>query len=73
MTDPKGAISMMECQKDSLCLIQTFLVDGGYMGENFAKEVQTLFLYAKVVKRDERHTFQVLPYFFGNDCFGFSS
>ena len=63
MTDRKGAISMIECQKDSLCSMETFLVDGGYMGETFAKEVQTLLPHAKVevVKRDELHTFQVLP------------
>lgn len=63
MTDRKGTISMIECQKDSLCSMETFLVDGGYMGETFAKEVQTLLPHAKVevVKRDELHTFQVLP------------
>ncbi len=63
MTDRKGAISMIECQKDSLCSMETFLVDGGYMGETFAKEVKNLFPHAKVevVKRDELHTFQVLP------------
>ncbi len=63
MTDRKGAISMIECQKDSLCSMETFLVDGGYMGETFAKEVQTLLPHAKVevVKREELHTFQVLP------------
>ncbi len=63
MTDRKGTISMIECQKDSLCSMETFLVDGGYMGETFAKEVQTLLPHAKVevVKREELHTFQVLP------------
>ena len=62
MTARKGAISMMECQKDSLCSIQKFLVDGGYVGETFAKEIQTLFPHAKVevVKWDELHTFEVL-------------
>ncbi len=63
MTDRKDMISMMECQKDSLCSIQTFLVDGEYMRETFTKKVQTLFPDAKVevVKRDELHSFQVLP------------
>ena len=45
-----------------LSLIKKLLVDGGYAGENFANEIKILSgAEVEVVKRNELHTFTVLP------------
>ena len=45
-----------------LSLVKKLLVDGGYTGENFANEIKTLSgAEVEVVKRNELHTFAVLP------------
>ena len=43
-------------------MVQNVLVDGGYTGEPFAAGVQSLLgASVEVVKRNEMHTFVVLP------------
>ena len=45
-----------------LSLVKKLLVDGGYTGENFANEIKNLSgAEVEVVKRNELHTFAVLP------------
>ena len=45
-----------------LSRIKKLLVDGGYTGENFANEIKNLSgADVEVVKRNELHTFAVLP------------
>ena len=42
--------------------VKKLLVDGGYTGENFANEIKNLSgAEVEVVKRNELHTFAVLP------------
>ena len=42
--------------------VQKVLVDGGYTGQPFAESVQRLLgATVEAVRRDERHTFVVLP------------
>ncbi len=73
VTDRKGAIDMVsyyrECT-DNLSQIKKMLVDGGYTGQNFADAIGQNFADAikeitgaevEVVKRNELHTFAVLP------------
>jgi transposase len=62
ITDRQGAIKMIGLNLDNLSSVKKFLVDGGYSGENFAGEVKTLCgAEVEVVKRNELHTFVVLP------------
>ena len=43
-------------------MLKKILVDGGYTGENFANAINTLSgADVEVVKRNELHTFAVLP------------
>ena len=45
-----------------LSRVQNVMVDGGYTGKSFAAEVQNLLgASVEVVKRNELHTFVVLP------------
>ena len=62
VTDRNGALEMIKCNLNHLSRIEKYLVDGGYSGENFANAVK-LFQDAEVevVKRNELHTFVVLP------------
>ncbi len=47
---------------DSLSSVQKVLVDGGYTGENFARDMKAISgAEVEVVKRSELHTFAVLP------------
>ena len=49
-------------KSNSLSAVTNVLVDGGYTGERFAKGIQdTLGATVEVVKRNELHTFKVLP------------
>ena len=62
VTDRAGALAMFDQHRDGLSLVQNVLVDGGYTGEPFAAGVQSLLgASVEVVKRNEMHTFVVLP------------
>ncbi|WP_143042408.1 transposase, partial [Lacticaseibacillus paracasei] len=57
-----GALAMFSLASQNLELVQHVMVDGGYTGNDFADQVK-LILNAKttVAKRNELHTFTVLP------------
>ena len=65
ITDRSGAIDMVDYYCDvtnHLSLVKKLLVDGGYTVENFANEIKNLSgAEVEVVKRNELHTFAVLP------------
>ena len=62
VTDRAGALAMFDQRRDGLSLVQNVLVDGGYTGDPFAAGVQSLLgASVEVVKRNEMHTFVVLP------------
>lgn len=65
ITDRNGAIDMVAYYCDvtnHLSSVKKLLVDGGYTGENFANEIKRLSgAEVEVVKRNELHTFAVLP------------
>ncbi len=65
ITDRSGAIEMVDYYCDvtnHLSLLQKLLADGAYTGENFANEIKRISgAEVEVVKRNELHTFAVLP------------
>jgi transposase len=62
VTDRAGAELMFETAKDNLAEVQNVLADGGYRGEKFAETVNELLsATVEVVKRNELHSFVVLP------------
>ena len=65
MTDRDGAVRMITrfCDTtDYLDLLKKVMADGGYTGEKFAEAVKSVSgAEVEVVKRNELHTFQVLP------------
>jgi len=62
ITDRNGALEMIGCAGTALSKCKKILVDGGYTGEFFANEVKKLIgAEVEVVKRNELHTFVVLP------------
>ena len=62
VTDRAGALAMFDRRRDDLRQVQQVLVDGGYTGKPFAEGVQSrLGASVEVVKRNEMHTFVVLP------------
>ena len=62
VTDRAGALAMFDQRRDDLSLVQNVLVDGGCTGDPFAAAVQDLLgASVEVVKRNELHTFAVLP------------
>ena len=62
VTDRNGAIAMLEKDQIYLKNVLKVLVDGGYSGEPFAQEIlRILSATTEVVKRNELHTFKVLP------------
>ncbi len=62
VTDRDGALSMIGYAGATLSRCLKVLVDGGYSGENFANGVKALIgADVEVVKRNELHTFAVLP------------
>lgn len=65
VTDRSGAIDMVGyyCDiTDNLSEVKKLLVDGGYTGQNFADEIKRISgAEVEVVKRNELHTFSVLP------------
>jgi transposase len=53
---------MVAKQKDMLTHVQKVLADGGYTGTPFAEAIQeTIGASVEVVKRNELHSFKVLP------------
>jgi len=63
VTDREGALIMAKRHISDLTLIQKFLVDGGYTGDTFAKNMKKVVkkVQVEVVKRNELHTFKVIP------------
>ena len=62
VTDRAGALAMFDENRSGLSQVQNVLVDGGYTGKPFATAVQGLLgASVEVVKRNELHTFVVLP------------
>ena len=65
MTDRNGAIDMVDyyCNvTQNLSRLKKLLADGGYTGQNFADEINKISgAEVEVVKRNELHTFKVLP------------
>ena len=62
VTDRAGALAMFYENRADLSQVQKVLVDGGYTGKPFATAVQGLLgASVEVVKRNELHTFVVLP------------
>ena len=62
LTDRAGALEMIEKKHEALSDVENVLVDGGYTGEPFRTAVFELIKSpVEVVKRNELHTFKVLP------------
>jgi transposase len=62
VTDRDGAAQMFEMNRGNLSLTEGVLCDVGYTGEKFADRVKTILgATVEVVKRNELHTFAVLP------------
>ena len=62
MTDRDGAILMAEHEKENLSKVENLLTDGSYTGENFASRIKDILgATVEAVKRNELHTFVVLP------------
>ncbi len=62
VSDRKGAEAAFERCAEDLQSVKSVLADGGYAGEAFADEVLgTLGGTVQVAKRNELHTFEVIP------------
>ena len=62
VTDRNGALQAIDRCKPNLKQVKSVLVDGGYSGDPFAEGVkERLQATVQVVKRNELHTFAVLP------------
>lgn len=62
VTDRKGALQAIERCLPNLSRAKNVLVDGGYTGKPFAQAVeQALGATVQVAKRNELHTFVVIP------------
>lgn len=62
VTDRNGALEMVSLNLESLSCVEKFVVDGGYTGDKFANSIKDLCdADVEVVKRNEKHTFEVLP------------
>ena len=62
VTDRAGALAMFDHHRTDLGQVQKILVDAGYTGKPFAEAVQRMLAASvEVVRRDELHTFVVLP------------
>ena len=64
VTDRKGALQAFERCKESLSSVQAVLADAGYRGAPFVQGVQEILganTTVQIAKRDELHTFKVLP------------
>jgi transposase len=62
VTDREGALQMLGYTGNTLSKCIKVLVDGGYSGEKFAHNIKSIIgAEVEVVKRNELHTFAVLP------------
>jgi transposase len=62
VSDRDGAVETLRRCAPNLSKVAKVLCDGGYSGENFAGAVKALMgAEVEVVKRNELHTFVVLP------------
>jgi transposase len=62
VTDREGAIQMAERDQETLSEVENMLVDGRYSGEPFAEAIRDILgARVEVAKRNELHTFKVLP------------
>jgi len=64
VTDRNGALLAFEHNKDELTEVKSILCDGGYSGKPFADGVKAVLgeeVTVQVVKRNELHTFKVIP------------
>lgn len=64
VTDRKGALQAFERCKESLGAVKAVLADAGYVGEPFAngvKEQLGQHVTVQIAKRDELHSFKVMP------------
>lgn len=62
VTDRNGALIALAENKEQLSEVENVLTDGGYSGEAFSSAVRELIgAGVEVVKRNELHTFKVLP------------
>ena len=62
VTDRNGALVAIDRCKPNLELVESLLADWGYIGQPFADGmIERLDATAKIVKRNELHTFAVLP------------
>jgi transposase len=62
MTDRAGALAMFDRHRPSLKNVVNIMVDAGYTGAPFAQGVrQLLGASVEIVKRNELHTFAVMP------------
>ena len=64
ITDREGATTLLRQNTKRLSRVKNVMVDGGYRGESFANSVKTLLgetVTTEVAKRDELHTFKVIP------------
>jgi len=66
VTDRAGALVAFAEHRDSLSAVTNVLVDGGYTGQPFADAVHNVLgAMVTVAKRNELHTFAVLPKRYG--------
>jgi transposase len=62
VTDRNGALAAMDRCEPDLLAVESVLVDGSYTGQPFADGLKArLGATVQVVKRNERHSFVVLP------------
>ncbi len=64
VTDRNGALLAFEYNKDELTEVKSILCDGGYSGKPFSDKVKAVLgedVAVQVVKRNELHTFKVIP------------
>ena len=64
ITDREGATTLLRQHAKRLSRVKNVMVDGGYRGEPFANSVKSILgetVTIEVAKRDELHTFKVIP------------
>ena len=62
VTDRNGAIEIFENYKDKLNKVKKVLADGGYIGDNFKKEIKKILnAEVEIAKRNKLHEFKVIP------------
>lgn len=62
VTDRDGATAALEANKKHLSKVKKILADGGYTGRPFAEKVKKILKSeTEIAKRNELHTFAVIP------------